>query len=298
MGMPAMIRTRPVLLGCFLFFILLSVRDFAQSGNSERDQSGNHDRDSDSRKVGPQGPAGPPGAIGPQGPPGPASTPADDIANPCFVDDFISGGSQLAEFENPGFNSSGNVGTIGALGWSTNLLAVPTIQFGVPGVISLGGSGSLTSYNHLRLFPSINIGNLPFNLTLMPMRTKWIVRALSIESKVRVGFVDDVMGATPLNGAYFETRLGEWWAVTKDGGFTTEFDTGVPVLFDARYQLLEIRAGSPPAFIEFFINGVSRASTPNTPSVGLNLVLQAGGNTGVLADYASLCFNGLQRNLQ
>lgn len=131
----------------------------------------------------------------------------------------------------------------------------------------------------------------------MPMRTKWIVRALSIESHVRVGFIDDVMGAMPSNGAYFEARQGEWWAVTKDAGVTADFDTGVPVLFSGLYQLLEIRTRSTAA-VEFLINGVPRASTLNHPRVGMNLVLQAGGNTGVLLDYASLCFTDLQRRIQ
>jgi hypothetical protein len=69
--------------------------------------------------------------------------------------------------------------------------------------------------------------------------------------------------------AYFETRLGEWWAVTKDNGFPVEIDTGVPVTFTSFYQLLEIRTSSSTA-VEFFINGVLRASTLNHPQVGLN----------------------------
>lgn len=255
--------------------------------------------------AGPQGPQGPQGATGPQGPPGPAGGAADDPANACMVDEFASGGSQWASFDNPGFQNSGNVGTLGALGWSTNSVPLPSGHAWVPGLLSLSGSGSTTSLNHLRLYPSLNSAVLPFRTSgFMPLRMKWILRSQSQPSDgpIRVGFMDDVVNATTPNGVYFESRQREWWAVVRANNVSVEAPTGVmePEFLVNFYQILEIRFTTSNA-MEFYINGVPRASfttnQPNSAQVGLNLALAIGGSRNVATDFVSVCFTGLYRRI-
>lgn len=245
-------------------------------------------------QTGPQGPAGPAGPAGPQG----LAGQSDDPTRSCQVDEFLSGGSQLA--------GSVNVGTIGSLGWSTNALVVPNDQAGVAGIVTMGGSGSSTSYNHMRLWPSANQNTGPFFAdSLAPWRMKWILRSqanLGTNDLVRVGFMDDVTSTTPANGMYFEARQGEWWAVTRSSGVSLDIDTRVAEedFFGAFYQLLEIRRTSSGS-TEFYINGVLRASDNTTNPIAqrrLNLAVQTAGSRIVATDYVSICFDGLQRRIR
>jgi hypothetical protein len=66
------------------------------------------------------------------------------------------------------------------------------------------------------------------------------------------------------------------------------------------YQMMQIQRNSASGAIEFYINGVLRASaTSNMPNQfqPLNLALQLGGQGGVLIDYVSVCLTGLTRHL-
>lgn len=110
--------------------------------------------------------------------------------------------------------------------------------------------------------------------------------------------MDDVLGATPANGMYFEARAGEWWAVTRAGGISLDTATGVAAA--TNWQMLQVQRNASSGAIEFYINGVLRASDgSNLPNqfVPLNLALQLGGQGDVLIDYVSICLTGLQRNL-
>lgn len=143
-------------------------------------------------------------------------------------------------------------------------------------------------------------GNPRTVLSDTPLRMKWILRRSTSNTPTtwRVGFMDDVLGATPANGMYFEARAGEWWAVTRAGGISLDTATGVAAA--TNWQMLQVQRNASSGAIEFYINGVLRASDgSNLPNqfVPLNLALQLGGQGDVLIDYVSICLTGLQRNL-
>ncbi len=107
-----------------------------------------------------------------------------------------------------------------------------------------------------------------------------------------------LLSATPANGMYFEARAGEWWAVTRAGGVSTEIATGVPKL--SEWQMLQIQRSNVTGAIEFYINGASAASsTSNIPTLSrpLNLAMVLGGQGDIHIDYVSVCLTGLTRNL-
>ncbi len=231
--------------------------------------------------VGPQGPAGPPGPAGPQGP---AGGPADDPANSCQVDEFVSG--------TPSFSNTG----IGALGWSASPWVIANTQFNVPGLVTLG-----TGPTHMRLWPSTTSGPFSFDFRT---RMKWIVRASPSDAGaiVRVGFMDDVTSATPNNGVYFESRLGEWWAVARANGVSTESNTmvGSDMSLTGLYQVLQIDL-QMGTVASFYINGVLRASVTSLVRNGatpLNLAVQNFGSVNTHTDYVSVCLTGFHRRLQ
>jgi hypothetical protein len=195
-------------------------------------------------------------------------------------------------------------GTVGSLGWSSNTAVFGNRDYPNTGVVSLSAPvGSTTpsnSSNHMRLYSDTNTFHPGPFFGDTPVRMKWILRRSTgtIPATWRVGFVDDVLSATPANGMYFEARAGEWWAVQRAGGISVEIDTGKAEANN--YQMLEIRRNAVSGATEFYINSVLRASdNTNHPSqfTMLNLALQLAGQGDVLTDYVSVCLTGLQRNL-
>ncbi len=256
---------------------------------------------------GPQGAPGAPGAMGPQGPAG-AGGSSDDPVNSCQVDEFMSGGDLLA--------GGVQVGVIGSLGWSTNATVIAGSQNGVPGMVTMTGSGSPTPVNHMRLWPSLSaLARGPFFVGTInssgvalsaPMTMKWIVRSQATTDVttdiVRLGFMDDPAAVTPQNGVYFEARNGEWWAVSRVLGVTQfEADTLVAEegFLGGFFQQMEIR-WTAAGKVDFYINGVQKLSTlsPPFPNAKLNLAIQAMGGRGVATDYVSICMNGVQRRVR
>ncbi len=195
-------------------------------------------------------------------------------------------------------------GTVGSLGWSTNSQVFPNHDYPNPGVINFSAPvGSVTpsnTLNTMRLSNSLNAVNPGPFFSDSPIRMKWILRRSTVATPTtwRVGFVDDVVSATPANGMYFEARAGEWWAIQRANGVSVEIDTGKAEA--TNWQQLEIRRNAATGATEFYINSVLTASeNTNHPNIflPLNLALQLGGQGNVLVDYASICLTGLQRNL-
>ena len=246
---------------------------------------------------GPQGAQGVAGATGPQGPAGPAGQ-IDDPSMSCQVDEFMSGAQTIS------LPLQALAGTVGALGWTSNSAIQPNTDWPNPGVVTLSAPvGSLTSgnaFNHLRLWAGTNsVTPGPF-YSSTPLRMKWILRRSTgtVPSTYRVGFTDDVFAATPGSGMSFEVRAGEWYAVTRGSSGFNDIPTGV--LEAGNWQMLQIQRNNTTGAIEFYINGVLRASsTLNLPSQfrPLNLAIQLGGQGDVLIDYVSICLTGLQRNM-
>lgn len=229
-------------------------------------------------------------AMRPQGPAGPAGGPADDPANSCQVDEFLSGAGNFA--------ASG----IGALGWSASPFVIQNHQFNVPGIVTVGTGG--TSYSHMRLWPNTSGGAAgPFSFDFKT-RMKWIVRVSPSDSSafVRVGFMDDVVAATPANGIYFESRSGEWWAVARANSVSTETNTGVlsDMSLTGLYQVLQIDL-QISTVASFYINGVLKTSVnalSRNSATPLNLAIQNGGSVNTHTDYVSVCLTGFHRRLQ
>jgi len=237
--------------------------------------------------AGPPGPQGPAGPAGPQGPAG-AGGAADDPFLSCQVDEFLSG----APF--------GSATGIGALGWNATPFVVPNYQFGVPGIVTLGTGGP--SLVNMRLWPATSGASVgPFQFDFKT-RMKWIVRVSPSDTNafVRVGFMDDVTGATPNNGIYFESRSNQWWAVARANGVSQEFDTGVgsDQSLTGLYQLLQIELQMNGKVAAFFVNGIERASVTSLVRNGgtpLNLAIQNGGSVNTHTDYVSVCLTGFHR---
>jgi hypothetical protein len=250
---------------------------------------------------GPQGAQGETGATGPQGPAGSGGGGAsDDPAVVCQVDEFFSGGDTLT--------GGVAIGVIGSLGWSTNAQVIAGNQLGIVGIVTMSGTGLATSYNHMRLWPSLSVNSRgPFFVDASaPMRMKWVVRSqLAFNSTgtiVRLGFMDDLGAAAPMNGAYFEARLGQWWAVMRVAGVNSlEVNTQVAEEdpFNEFYQMVEIRTTADGA-TEYYIDGIQRATTTAKPAnkLKLNLAIQASGARVVATDYVSICLDGVQRKLR
>jgi hypothetical protein len=120
----------------------------------------------------------------------------------------------------------------------------------------------------------------------------------------RVGFMDDVTANPPSNGIYFDLRLDSsqavmrFYAVTRASGISTETDTGIADSIN--YNRIQIRRNATNGTIEFYINGILRATHDGnvlSTVVPLNLAMQMQSNSGgnALIDYVSLCFSGLNR---
>jgi hypothetical protein len=209
----------------------------------------------------------------------------DDPAMSCMVDEFVSGAH---------FAANG----IGALGWTASPFVTANFQANVPGIVTLG-----TGPTQMYLWPNTTAGLGPFSF-LFRTRLKWIVRASPSDTaaSVRVGFMDDVLAATPPYGAYFESRLGVWWAIVRWNSLPIEqINTGVSSdhSLTGLYQLLQIdiQNGSN---VEFSINGTVRA-TVNDPALnssarGMNLAIQNTGSVNTHTDYVSVCLTGFHRN--
>jgi hypothetical protein len=201
-----------------------------------------------------------------------------------MVDEFVSGTNQS------------NTG-IGSLGWSASPFVIANSQANVPGIVTLG-----TGPTHMRLWPSTTPGFGPFSL-LFRTRLKWIVRVSPFDSaaSVRVGFMDDVTVPTPSYGAYFESRSGIWWAVTRWNSLSIdETNTGVSAdnFATGLYQLLQIEIQNGSNIVAFYINGTLRA-TVNEAALdtvrGLNLAIQNFGSVNSATDYVSVCLTGFHR---
>ena len=235
---------------------------------------------------GAMGPAGPAGPQGPAGPAGPAGGAADDPANSCVVDEFVSG----THFTNTG---------IGALGWSASPFVTANFQANVPGIVTLG-----TGPTRMYLWPNTTAGLGPYSFGFRT-RMKWIVRASPSDSSssVRVGFMDDVLAALPPYGAYFESRSNVWWAVVRWNSLSVdEINTGVSAdhSLTGLYQLLQIELQNGTNIVSFYVNGVLKATSNepalNTSARGMNLAIQNTGNVNTATDYVSVCLTGFHRS--
>jgi hypothetical protein len=244
---------------------------------------------------GAQGPPGVDGAQGPPGPPGPSGGAGDDYANSCTVDEFMSGAGE-------GFGAFD--GTLGALGWSAQGGHIGRgIDFDAsaptPGIVSMSGGPSTVA--HMRLFPSLNpVTAGPFAGT-SPVRMTWILRrqTVALPDPWRVGFMDNLTGAQPNNGMYFEMRAGLWWAVVRKAGVSVEVNTGQ--LDHTNYRKLRIERNGTTGAFEFYMNDVLVATeAANLPGIGtpLNLAIQVGNSSAqVNTDYVAVCLKDFARHL-
>ena len=246
--------------------------------------------------TGPQGPQGLTGMTGPMGlqgvqgvagPAGPQGVPGamGDPSNTCQVEEFLSGGSTS--------------GTIGALGWTTNVSVSATRDgANAPGVLRLLTISGGTAYLSLEADTSSPAGSIFPN---MPFDVTWIFRRQTpaVPTIFRMGFVSDVAGHAPADGLYFDGQTDgsgtlRWVAMTRAAGVENPTETGI--VDDNTYHRFRIRRTSGGE-TEYLIDNVQVALHPSAidTAVSLNLVLQVSSGTAVMNDFVSLCFSGLNR---
>jgi hypothetical protein len=215
----------------------------------------------------------------------PALSPYSDNWKNIFIfDEFIGGGEDT------------NDPLFGSLGWKTNggnnaLVGNTTSIDNFPGLLSFatnptGSGGSGLAY--LRLGFVVNEANLKFSqFSLMALANLDYA-----EDGVGVGLFEDFATDGSVAGIYFKVAYGDtnWQAVTKDGGGTTQTDTGVPyassgVVFGITRTL---------SSVEFYIDTVlvaTHSTNKTTTNMAPAFVLSSGTDMfSVLVDYFGLQF--------
>jgi hypothetical protein len=105
---------------------------------------------------------------------------------------------------------------------------------------------------------------------------RWVIMPVedNTDYSVRTGYMTDTADATPTDGVYFESLLGEanWFSVTRAANVETRKDTGIAYVAGTWYTLMSRKNGTG---VDFFIDGAlvtNHVAAENVPAAGSALI--------------------------